>query len=132
MWDRLKRSAQAPLKVTGLLGRIILLLEEQNGLLRELHQAQTGSHARTPRRGTTSPTPTRIRTGSDVWQRTPLTEDEQRTRARVESESAASAPVDTPNAEGILSASAPAPEGQSSMPTGADISESTADGRPRK
>lgn len=61
-------------KIIGLLTRAVLLLEEQNALLRELHLKLTGQHAvfgTRPAASLVAPTPTRKRTGNDVWQRTP-------------------------------------------------------------
>lgn len=72
--------------------RIVVLLEEQNTLLREVHLALTGTHAKTFRPSMDGNRTPRVRTGSDVWQRTPLTEQVQQDREIAAREDAARAP----------------------------------------
>ena len=82
------------MRIVGLLARIVALLDEQNQILRELHLRLTGSHALAPKRGLpTVPSPPRIRTGSDVFVRIPLTEAELQDRALRSRSVAASQPV---------------------------------------
>ena len=70
------------------LARIIALLEEQTQILRSLGGPAPigGARWRTPN------TVTRLRGASDVWQRTPLTENVFNARDRSEREAAASPP----------------------------------------
>ena len=89
-----------PLRIIPLLSRIVQLQEEQNALLRELYVTLTGHHALTTRRSTPSPRVTRLRTASDVWQRTPLTVSKQQARDLARRETAARPPSANDTANG--------------------------------
>lgn len=89
MWKTIK----APLRVVGLLTRIVSLLEEQNQLIRELHLHTTGHHAKATARPS-PPTTVRRLTVADVWQRTSPTEIEQRQIMQRIREDLASRPLD--------------------------------------
>lgn len=96
MWKQIQRSITTPLKLTRMIGRIVALLEEQNRLLRELHLAEYGRHAHTPTRATspiTTGTTPRLRSGSDVWQRTPLSLQKQEDNTKRIREARASQPT---------------------------------------
>lgn len=69
MWPKLRRN-------TALLQRLVVLAEEHNHLLRELHLKLTGHHALTPRRNPSQTTSGRIRSASDVWTSSPLTQSQ--------------------------------------------------------
>ena len=95
MWNRIQRTLTAPMRIVTLLAEIVRLLKEQNGLLREIHLKTTGSHPLTPKVDRTSPS--RKRTGTDVWVRPHLTDDEEEARAVAARERAASPPDDLLN-----------------------------------
>ena len=86
MWNGLKRSVGAPLRIAGILSRMVVLLEEQNRLLREVHVALTGRSALTPRRSRPDQEAPqgarRVRTANDVSVVRPTTELEQARRER--------------------------------------------------
>lgn len=95
------------MRLVTLLAQIVVLLQEQNQLLREMHVGLTGRPALTPRQ-TSSDRPGRIRTGTDVYTRTPLTQDRQDAAAIAERERSASVSPDaTSNSEAPVVAHGP-------------------------
>lgn len=87
--------------IVRLLSRLVLLLEENNDLLRELHLRTTGHSPLVPRRRNsgwyppTAPPPregSRVRSGTDVWQRTPPSATASQQSALHSREAAASQP----------------------------------------
>ena len=111
------------MKLIGILSRIVVLLEEQNKLLRELHLNMAGKWPQTAMPRPVDPTKKpRIRSAADVWVRPPLTEQEQDNRNRQERENAASSVVDsdgsiTPSTDG------PAPVIDPKPPSGTTLAE---------
>ncbi len=90
------------MRLIPMLVRIANLLEEQNRLLRELHLRLTGHHATTPSRagagwskdGKTPPS-SRLKTASDVWQRTSPRQQQLEDAERESREQQASVPTAT-------------------------------------
>lgn len=115
MWTQLKRTAQAPMRLLGILNQIRILLEEQNDLLREIHLATRGSHALTPKRRPADPLSPFQRQTTKVWNRPQLTERLAAEREMAEREEAAS------------SVSAAPPNPDATEPPSADGLKHTAD-----
>ncbi len=91
-----------------MLSRLVVLMEEQNQLLRELHVAFTGRNAVTPRGLTSSPPSrgpapvTKKLSVNDVWWHTPPTESVQAEREYTAREDAASQSTLLPNIDATL------------------------------
>lgn len=112
MWKTLS----TPVRILTILTRIALLLEENNSLLRELILKATGHNALTAKRSAGVPTaslpkmghdgtpgPQRtVRSGSDVWQRTPLTEMELIARENRSREQSAEQPREVETQEKVF------------------------------
>lgn len=109
-------------KIPGLIKALIQRQDETNRLLRELILKETGRHAHTPSRSVTgdqTPGKTRVRTGSDVWRRTPLSQESEAARSASLAEATASQPVDGISGSAQGSVDAPRPhetDGPASAP----------------
>ncbi len=97
MWTTVRRSLQAPSRMIHTLTRILVLLEEQNNLLRELHLDLTHRPALTKRSSqrldASAGSRPRMRNANDVWQRTPLSSLRAAELERNDHEQAASTPI---------------------------------------
>ena len=97
MWKRIGRILFVPWTIANRLGRIALLMEENNDLLRELHVTLTGRQASAVRIGRVSAAPTnpskgagqRIRSANDAWHYKPLSALEESARRLEERENRA-------------------------------------------